>query len=87
MTEKAGDVGVCWSISSGAVIARTVYGAPDGARTSAGLNGLLNLTSKEREFRQRLMTKEADYNPSDGNLLQINAHGKSNLAISIGTIF
>lgn len=68
VTEKAGDVGVCWSISSGAVIARTVYGAPDEARTSAGLNGLLNLTSKEREFRQRLMTKEADYNPSDGNL-------------------
>lgn len=68
VTEKSGDVGVCWSISSGAVIARTVYGAPDEAKTSAGLNGLLNLTSEEKEFRRRLMAKEAGYNPSDGNL-------------------
>ena len=68
VTEKAGDVGVCWSISSGAVIARTVYGAPDEANTNAGLNGLLNLTSEEREFRRRLMTKGADYNPTDGDL-------------------
>lgn len=67
VTEKSGDVGVCWSISSGAVIARTVYGAPDEAKTSAGLTGLLNLTSEEQEFRRRLIAKEADYNPSDGN--------------------
>ncbi len=69
VTEKAGEVGVCWGISSGAAIARTVYGAPDEA-TNAGqnqMNGLLNLTYHERDFRRKLMAKKADYDPTDGN--------------------
>lgn len=70
VSENNGEIGMCWSISSGAVIARTVYGAPDDAKSSRGdigLNGLLNLTYAEKEFRRRLIEKEADYNPTDGS--------------------
>ncbi len=63
---KHGNAGLGWIVSYGAQISHTLVGAPDDANQSS-MHGLLHLNSDETEFRQKLIEKQADYNPTDGS--------------------
>ncbi len=63
--QKIGNAGLGWSVNCGATISHTVYGAPDAANTR--LHGLWHLNADETEFRNRLITKIADYDPTNAD--------------------
>jgi len=72
--QKVGNAGLGWSVSYGAVISHTIYGAPDDAFNSSKLHGLWHLDSDETNFRNNLIKKVADYDPTNGT------HYKNNLS-------
>lgn len=63
--QNTGNAGLGWSVSCGAVISHTVYGAPDDANDR--IHGLWHLNSDEKEFRKQLISKMADYDPTNGD--------------------
>lgn len=54
-----------WTISCGAEIAHNVSGAPDDANYI--VHGLHHLNTDEKLFRDKLINKVADYDPTDGS--------------------
>ena len=62
--QKIGNAGLGWTLNCGASISHTVYGAPDDA--TGTMHGLWHLDSQEQNFRQGLLSKTADYDPTDG---------------------
>ena len=64
VNQKCGNAGMGWTLSCGAEIGHTVYGAPDDANRN--IHGLFNLNATEKSFRTKLISKEADYDPTDG---------------------
>lgn len=67
VTEKEGNAGLGWVVTSGANISRTVSGAPDEASGgSTQIHGLFKLNNDEKEFRKRLIEQVADFDPSNG---------------------
>ena len=66
---KYGNAGLGWTVSYGAQISHTVIGAPDDAN-SGNMRGLLHLNDDGLRFRDQLMKKEADYDPTDGDEYQ-----------------
>ena len=78
--QKAGNAGLGWNVSCGATISHTVYGAPDEAdRGSNNLKGLFHLSSDEKKFRQKLIEKRADYDPTDAANYKNNLSWESTL--------
>ena len=65
--QKSGNAGLGWTVVCGASIGHTVYGAPDDAHTAQKIHGLWHLNSSEKSFRQKLIEKRADYDPTDGS--------------------
>lgn len=63
--QKSGNAGLGWTISCGAEIAHNVCGAPDDA--SGKVHGLFHLNEDEKLFRNKLIEKNADYDPTDGD--------------------
>lgn len=62
--QKISNAGLGWTLICGAAISHTVYGAPDAAVGT--MHGLWHLNADEEEFRQRLIAKQTNYDPSDG---------------------
>ena len=62
--QKISNAGLGWTLICGAAISHTVYGAPDDAVGT--MHGLWHLNADEEEFRQRLIAKQTNYDPSDG---------------------
>ncbi|MGM9865714.1 MAG: RHS repeat domain-containing protein [Muribaculaceae bacterium] len=60
-----GNAGLGWTVSYGAQISHTLAGAPDDANLGS-MHGLLHLNNDETQFRQKLIEKKADYDPTDG---------------------
>ncbi|MBO5053466.1 MAG: hypothetical protein J6C44_04395 [Muribaculaceae bacterium] len=77
--QPIGNVGLGWSVSCGASISRTVYGAPDEAYQYENLHGLWRLDDDEKNFRRQLITKVADYDPTDVAKYKINRSWQSTL--------
>lgn len=63
--QKVGNAGLGWSVMCGGTISHTVYGAPDDANLNNRVHGLYHLNADETSFRQNLIDKEADYDPTD----------------------
>lgn len=66
-TQKTGNAGLGWSVICNSTISHTIYGAPDDANKSIGVHGLYHLNEDEKQFREKLIEKKADYNPTDGS--------------------
>lgn len=62
--DKEGNAGLGWNVLASACISREVQGAPD--ESTSHIKGLFHLDSNSQEFRQRLIAKNADYDPFDG---------------------
>lgn len=80
LNDKEGNAGLGWIVSSGACISRTIYGIPD--ETNGGLfkaHGLFHLNADEKAFRQRLISKIADYDPCDAKNYQNNLSWQATL--------
>lgn len=61
--QKTGNAGHGWTVLCGATIGHTIYGAPDDANDN--IHGLWHLNSSETSFRNKLIEKKADYDPTD----------------------
>ena len=64
-TQKCGNAGLGWTVSFGAEIGHNICGAPDDANNK--IHGLFHLNSIEKSFRNKLIAKIADYNPTDAH--------------------
>ena len=62
--QNVGNAGLGWTISCGATIAHTVYGMPDDANRI--IHGMNYLDSNEQLFRDKLIEKVWDFDPTDG---------------------
>lgn len=63
--QKVSNAGLGWTLFSGAAISHTVQGAPDDANEK--IHGLWHLNADEDEFRQRLIAKQPNYDPTNGS--------------------
>lgn len=63
--QKVSNAGLGWTLFSGAAISHTVQGAPDDANEK--IHGLWHLNADEEEFRQRLIAKQPNYDPTNGS--------------------
>ncbi len=75
--QKTGNAGLGWNVSCGATISHTIYGSPDDANDR--IHGLWHLNTDEAEFRRRLIAKEADYEPNNGDHFKTNGAWQATL--------
>ena len=70
VTQKTGNAGLGWILCCGAAISHTVNGAPDDA--FGEMHGIWHLNADETSFRNKLMAKQADYDPINGAYYKAN---------------
>lgn len=64
--QQYGNAGLGWDVTYGAVIGHNVNGFPDDAkRDPDNIHGLWHLTDAEKDFRNKMIAKRFDYDPSD----------------------
>lgn len=66
--ELESNMGLGWTLITGGVISRSVYGHPD--EMAGAVRGLLNHTSTDKAFRQVAINTIAEFSPSDYNFYQ-----------------
>ena len=68
VNEKAGIVGLGWTLLAGATISRTVNGLPDEMLAEGGMmRGLFNITSDGKKLRNYVCNKPKEYNYAVAN--------------------
>lgn len=68
VNEWASNMGLGWTLITGGVISRTIYGHPDEMSNTKGVKqfrGLLNHTNTDKNFRQLAINMVADFDPTD----------------------
>lgn len=62
VTELEGNAGIGWTLNAGGCVSRTVNGHPDEINSSPNrAKGLLLITANDKEFRRRIISKDANY--------------------------
>ena len=62
VAEVEGNAGIGWTLTAGGCISRTVNGHPDEINALPnGAAGLLSITAADKEYRRRIISKDANY--------------------------